>query len=169
MTIKNTLVVIDPTEPNDHLVQKAAASATGANSDLVVLSVMSPETYQSRQRAINDLHGHGYNFEYTHDTAVDASHNVATRIAIESLGNDATFRSVGVVGRVQDAVLETAEKYDCDHVVVTGHRRRFRDAFWGSKDLATRLEDTFPGHVSVYFDNAPPETSSESIPTVKPA
>lgn len=161
MTSKNTLVVVDPAEQNHHLVQKAAASATGADSNLVVLSVLSPEAYEARRRAIADIRG--FDYSYTHDQAVQSSRNVALRIANEALADsDVSFEPVGKVGRFRNAVLDAAETYDCDHVVVAGHRRRIRDVLLGVTDLPTWLERGFPGHVSVYFDNAPDEPSIES-------
>lgn len=173
MTTKNTLVVVDPAEQNHHLVQKAAASALGADSNLVVLSVMPPADYEARRRAIADIRALDY--EYTHDQAVQSSRNVARRISNEALaGSDVSFEPVGMVGRVRNAVLEAAETYDCDHVVVAGHRRRIRDLLPVVTDLPTWLERTFPGHVSVYFDNAPDEPSiaselDESIGPPRPA
>lgn len=173
MTTKNTLVVVDATEQNHHLVQKAAASATGADSELVVLSVLSPADYAARRRAIDDTRG--FDYRYTLEQAVQSSRNVALRIGNEALADsDTSFEAVGMVGRFRDAVLEAVETYDCDHIVVSGHRRRIRDRLSGVGALPTWLERSFPGHVSVYFDNAPDEPSiapeaDESIIPPKPA
>ena len=146
------LVVIDPTDTAGHLLQEAAAHARGTGSDLIVLSVMSTADYEARAEALNDLRQ--LNLYYTYDHAVDASYNVAERLALEALGDsDVEFTAIGYVGRPEDAVLAACDRYDCEHVFVAGHRRALRDVLRRIPDTAVSIERSFPGNVTVFYDH----------------
>ncbi|WP_435157935.1 universal stress protein [Haladaptatus sp. DFWS20] len=169
----NLLVVVDPTDTEGHPVQEAAAHAAGTGTGLVVLSVMTYDDYRARARAVNGIRQ--LNFEYTYDHAVEASRHVALRITDAVLADsDIPFEVIGFVGTPVEAVHTVAEEYDCDHVVVTGHRRSIWDIIRGVPDLATTIEKTFPGNVTVFFDHlrdeplAPPTIVGPNVPH-KPA
>lgn len=165
----NLLVIIDPSDTDGHLVREAAVHAAGTGAGLVVLSVMSEADYRARARAVNDIRQ--LNFEYTYDHAVEASRHVALRIATAVLTDtDVPFEAVGAIGKPEEAALKAAREYDCNHVLVAGHRRRIWDRIRGLPDLETAIERVFPGNVTVFFDHlhdaspAPPDLTNPSIP-----
>lgn len=149
---KPLLVVIDPVDTEGHLLHEAAAHARGTGSDLVVLSVMSNADYEARARAINGLRD--LDFRYTYDRAVESSRHVALRLAQEALDDTGVeFTAIGYVGAVEDAVLAASEVFDCESVLIGGHRRGLWDILRRAPDLSAGIERSFPGNVTVFYDH----------------
>lgn len=156
---KPLLVVIDPVDTEGHLLHEAAAYARGTGTDLVVLSVMSNADYDARARAINGIRD--LDFHYTYDRAVESSRHVALRLAQEALDDTGiAFTAIGYVGDVDDAVLAASEVFECENVLIGGHRRGRWDILRRAPDLSAVVERIFPGNVTVFYDHHVGEPSA---------
>lgn len=118
--MERALVLTEDSTAGRRLLEEAADLATGTNAELIVLDVVD-ETQYSGDLERKTQSGHSADVPSIDET-VESSRRRADRLAAEVL-DEGEYQPVGRVGKLPNAILEVAEKHDCDHVFVVGKRR----------------------------------------------
>jgi nucleotide-binding universal stress UspA family protein len=149
--MERALVVVDDTDKHRKLLREAGELAAGVGADLVLLTTLTEDEFAEDAATIETI----AEMEHTgfeEDAGVEAARNFARDTAEDVLdGIDVEFEAIGRVideNEHADAVLDTAENHDCDHVFITGQRRSpTGKAIFG--DAAQRVILNFDGLVTV--------------------
>lgn len=144
------LVVVDQTEAHRDLLREAAEHASGTDAEIVLLTLMSEERYESDIETLESI-GSVENVSYDSSAVLDAAANETSDTAREILPDDVGFKSIAKA--IDDderahAVLDTATNQDCDHIYVLGrHRSPTGKALFG--DVAQQIVLNFDGYVTL--------------------
>lgn len=123
--MKRVLVVAEPTESSVDLIEEAGELAAGVGASLVVFSPMTEDEYQDDATTFSTI-------ENVERTSIDKEPDriatwTAEQYAKESLaGTDLEYETLGTVvasGERADAILDVAERKNCDYVFLVGKRR----------------------------------------------
>ena len=141
-------LVVASHEGTEQLIREAGQLAAGVGAELVFLHVTTESEYEDRRREMESLSGMEGG-SYPIEQAETGAKRFASDIASQALaGMDVEYEVLGVVGDTVDRVLQTAEKYECDHVFVTGRKRSpSGKAVFG--DIAQRVILNFDGPVTI--------------------
>ena len=145
--MERALAVVEATEAAKDLVWEAGELARGVDAELVLVHVTDEEEYAERREAMEQIPDDAGT--YSVGKASEGARKFAEDIGKEVLADsDVGFEAIGRVGDKRDRVLETAERYDCDHVFLTGRKRSpTGKAIFG--DTAQRIILDFDGAVTV--------------------
>ena len=145
--MERALAVVEATEAAKDLVREAAELADGVGAELVLVHVTDEEAYAERREAMEKIPDH--TVAYSVGRASDGARDFAEDIGKEVLGDtDIKFEAIGRVGDKRDRILETADRYGCDHVFLTGRKRSpTGKAIFG--DTAQQIILDFDGAVTV--------------------
>lgn len=144
------LVVVDRTDAHRDLLREAAEHAIGAEADLVLLTLMSEEKYETDMETLASI-GSVENVSYDSRAVLDAAANGVSEMARELLPEEVEFESIATA--IDDderatTVIDTATDEACDHVYVLGRRRSpTGKALFG--DVAQQIVLNFNGHVTL--------------------
>lgn len=147
------LIITNGTELDADLLMEAEATARGSDAGLVVLSLMDPDEFEEdieRLEAIGDVeHTH-----YGEDTVLNAERDSLREDAEAILGGGIELDchvSVAPTGDHVETALDVAERFDCDHLFITGRKRSpTGKALFG--DVTQQLLLQFPGYVTVSLE-----------------
>ena len=147
------LVVIEKGEEGEKLLRKAGQLATGAHADVVLLSVLSEEEFESDLETVEAI-AKVENTAFGGEEVMDSAQQFAERLADEVLDDEVAWESVELVlgdGRRAARIIEVAEEHDCDHVFVLGKRRSpTGKAVFG--DVTQSILLNFDGYVTVAME-----------------
>ena len=145
--MERALAVVEATETAKALVWEAGELARGVDAELALVHVTDEEEYAERREAMEQIPDDAGT--YSVGQASDGARDFAEDIGKEVLGDmDVEFKAVGRVGDKRDRILETADRYDCDHVFLTGRKRSpTGKAIFG--DTAQQIILDFDGAVTV--------------------
>lgn len=145
--MERALVVVDPSDATKELLAEAGSLAEGVGAEIVLVHVTTEDEYADRVDALASVPD--VDVSYDVGRAREGARQFADDLGNEILDDlDVTYRSVGRLGDAVDEVLATAEKYDCDHLFVSGRRRSpTGKAIFG--DRAQALILNFDGPVTV--------------------
>lgn len=120
----NVLVAVAGDETTAHAMETAIRQAEDGGGQLVVVHVMAPGAYESRQDSVRALDANRRNgATFTLDQAQERARFVADGIAREAIGSrDVPFVTLGAVGNVAPVLLAAAAAYDCGTTVLTKQR-----------------------------------------------
>ena len=146
----NALVVVDRSEQHRGLLEEAAQYARGGDGNLVLLTLMTREEFESGSETLASI-GSVEDVSYDGDVVLSAAIEDVREFASETAANDVEFevlaRAVDDGGRAE-AVLEVAADRDVDHVFVLGrHRSPTGKALFG--DTAQKVALGFDGYVTL--------------------
>lgn len=129
------------------LIREAGELAEGVGAGLLLLHVMPEDEYDERMRSRRETGSGGGTF------SMDEAEREATHIAKEAGRStlkdlDVDYEAIGIVGRLEQDVIEVAERENCDHVFISGRRRSpSGKAIFG--DVTQRILLNFDGMVTV--------------------
>lgn len=118
------LAVIDHTDRSLHLLAEMADVAAGVDAQLFVLSLLSEEEFGEHEEVMAVIE-RSEGAAYSHGRG-EAAAKLGQQGIDEELGTIDFDEIVGAVadeGERADTILETAKKYDVDHVALVGRRR----------------------------------------------
>ena len=148
--MERALVVVDDTEQHRALLREAGQLAAGVGAKLLLYSPMTEEEFEQDLETVESI-AEVEGTSYGDRTVLDAARKVGRDLADEEFGGlDVDSEVVGDVidDDVANAVIETAEERDCDHVFVRGRRRSpTGKAVFG--DTAQAVILNFDGFVTV--------------------
>ncbi len=146
------LVVINDTQAHKRLLREAGQFTAGTDAELVLFSWMTPEQYEEGVNALETI-GNVEHTTYDESTALDMTTRFARELADEAFtefDGDINYEVEGVVtddDDISDAVLDAAERLECDHIFVVGRSRSpTGKAIFG--DIAQRIILNFDGLVT---------------------
>lgn len=147
------LVITNGTELDAALLTEAEATARGSDAGLVVLSLMDPDEFEEdieRLEAIGEVeHTH-----YGEDTVLNAERDSLREEAEGIVGDGVDVDchvSVAPTGDHVETALDVSERFDCDHLFLTGQKRTpTGKALFG--DVTQQLLLQFPGYVTVSLE-----------------
>ena len=123
--MERALTVVDSTDASAEFVREAGELAAGVGASLVVFSPITADEYEDDAAVLSTI-------EDVERTSIDKDPDriaarSAERYADEHLsGIDVEYEALGTVvedGDRADAILEAAEREDCDYVFLVGKRR----------------------------------------------
>lgn len=147
----HALVVVEPTESFEELVTEAAAYARGSGAKLVVLSFVTPETFETEAETLETI-GDVENVSYGENTILKG-HRSSLQQFVEPLIGDSEVEyechvAVADSDERADEIMDVADTSGCDHVFLHGRRRSpTGKALFG--DMTQRLLLNFDGFVTV--------------------
>jgi nucleotide-binding universal stress UspA family protein len=132
------------------LIREAATLADGVDAPLYLVHVMPESEYEDRMASRLETGSGGGTFSI--DEAEREANFIAKEAGQEALeGLDVDYETIGVVGHVEEDVLEIAEREGVDHVFVAGRKRSpSGKAIFG--DVAQRIILNFDGMVTIAMD-----------------
>jgi nucleotide-binding universal stress UspA family protein len=132
------------------LIREAATLADGVGAPLYLVHVMPESEYEDRMASRLETGSGGGTFSI--DEAEREANFIAKEAGQEALeGLDVDYETIGVVGHVEEDVLEIAEREGVDHVFVAGRKRSpSGKAIFG--DVAQRIILNFDGMVTIAMD-----------------
>lgn len=152
----NALVVIDDTDTHRALLAEAGRLAHDTGAKLTVLAWITPDQIDETAdnlEAIEQVEGTSYNEPEPTATATQFARQFAEDV-FESFDESIEFTADGIVSKENeraDAIIDTAERLDCDHVFIVGRRRSpTGKALFG--DVAQRVLLNFDGTVTLKMD-----------------
>jgi nucleotide-binding universal stress UspA family protein len=139
------LVVADDSDAARELAKHAIELAESFGAELVFGRFVDQDDYQSRLQEAASL---GRNIESV-EAAEEHAEEIAEEFAAEAVGDrDVSYRSVGVVDLMPNAIAEFAHEADCDQVFIAGKQRSpTGKAIFG--DRAQHVILNFDGFVTV--------------------
>lgn len=145
------LVVIDDpdTEPNHQLLREAAEHASGANTDLVLLTLLDEEKVEHDVETLSSI-GSVEDVNYDAETILTGARDDLEGMAQSVLeGFDVEIDTEAAVGDGEvETILDLADRRGCDHVFLLGRRRSpAGKAVFG--DRAQQVILNFDGYVTV--------------------
>lgn len=108
------LAAVDGEQEEDAVITVAADLASAYGDELVVLSVMSDEEFDSRWRERE---------EFNAETATEAAAARARTVLAGTLGGDAVATIRGRIGDPAEGIVAEADDVDARYVVVGGRQR----------------------------------------------
>lgn len=108
------LAAVDGEHESDGVITVAADLASAYDDELVVLSVMSDEAFETRWRDRED---------YTVEIASEAATARARTVLEGTLGDDAVATLRGRIGEPAEEIVAEADDVDARYVVVGGRKR----------------------------------------------
>lgn len=148
--MKRALIAIEETDRDRELLERARAFAFGERIDLVVVALTTPDEYEEVEEALDAI-GRVEHTRYDEDDVLEGLSGDVDDLAIDVLGSSIDYELQTVVAEVGDqatALLEIADRTDCDHVFVPGTRR----SPTGKAVFGDRTQDVilnFDGYVTV--------------------
>jgi nucleotide-binding universal stress UspA family protein len=124
--MQRALAVVDDTDAHRKLLKRAGELAAGTGAELILLSILTESEFRDGMDTVETIASVEHT-GYDGSEIVSAAEQSAIDLATEAFGDlDVEYTSKGVVveeDEQSDAILQTAEEQDCDHVFVTGRRR----------------------------------------------
>ncbi|SER40234.1 universal stress protein [Natrinema salaciae] len=145
------LVVIDDTDIHGELLAEAAEFARNGNAELVVLAWTTPDTAEESVEALEWVEQmEGTTFDETDPAAM--TRQFAREFSENVIGDVDVDTEIEAIiteeGERDDAILAAADRLNCDHVFLVGHKRSpTGKAIFG--DVAQRVLLNFDGPVTV--------------------
>ncbi|WP_458187688.1 universal stress protein [Haladaptatus sp. NG-WS-4] len=145
--MERALAVVEASESAKSLVREAGELAAGVGADLVLLHVTTNDEYADTRDSLEQISS--LETSYTAGQALEGARNFAADIGREVLeGVDVEYEAVGRIGDERDEILDTARKYDCDHIFLAGRKRSpTGKALFGDRTQSVILD--FEGAVTV--------------------
>lgn len=141
---------------DDHdrdLLERARTFAVGADTDLVVVALATPEEYGEVERTLDAI-GRAEHTNYGEGDVIEGVSADVDDVAADVLGTTVDYDRRTVVADPDDqatALVDIAERTDCDHVFLPGVRRSpARKALFGDRAQQVILE--FTGYVTVSME-----------------
>lgn len=149
------LIVLEPTETGRRLLQEAGELAAGVDARLDVLSLVTPEEYESDIGVLETIAAEestSFDDRSAETYATETGEQLAGE-TLDGLGVDYTVEGREIDGDEKGRlVVETAERNGCDHVFVTGARRSpTGKAIFG--DFAQAVILNFDGCTTILTDD----------------
>ncbi|WP_426963844.1 universal stress protein [Haloparvum alkalitolerans] len=143
----HALAVVGPTEESKELVREAGELAAGVDAKLTLLYGTTEEEYNDQRVELEEISN--YEASYSVTQAMQGAKNYAADVGREVLDDlDVEWEAHGAIGDMGETVLTEADRYDCDHVFVTGQKRSpTGKAIFG--DETQRIVLDFDGPVTV--------------------
>ena len=146
----HALVVVEPTEAFEELVTEAAAYARGSGADLLVLSFISPESFEEDAETLGAI-GHVENVSYGESTILQGHRSSLQEFVEPLIGDGVDYEchiAVADPDDRADEIIDAADSAGSDHVFVHGRRRSpTGKALFG--DTTQRLLLNYDGLVTV--------------------
>ena len=146
----SVLVVVEKGEAGEELLRKASQTAKGANTDLILLSLLSEDEFEADLKTIESI----AKVEHTSsggDKVLDAAKQFSEQQARKAVHEAVEWQSVELLlndGDRATQIIEVAEEHDCNHVFVLGKRRSpTGKAMFGDATQSILLN--FDGYVTV--------------------
>jgi nucleotide-binding universal stress UspA family protein len=148
--MERALAVVEAKEATKDLVAEAGKLATGVDAELLLLHVTTEDEFQERRSTLENVAG--LDSEYNVDNARSGAERFARKVGIEVLEDDSEFTAMGRIGDPQEAILNTANQEDVDHIFIHGKQRSpTGKAVFG--DTAQAIILNFDGPVTVTTGN----------------
>jgi len=149
--MERALVVVDDTEASKELLRKAGDIAEGVGAKLYLLSTLDPDEFDETRETLDAI-GQVENTSYTDSDALQTVHASLEDTVKEVFdGPGFEYETVGAVASESDrasTVIDAAEKYDCEHIFLTGRKRSpTGKALFGDTVQSVLLD--FDGEVTV--------------------
>ncbi|WP_254271611.1 universal stress protein [Haloarcula marina] len=120
-----TLTVIEDTDRDRALLQKARTVALGEGNDIVVVALATPDEYEDVASTLDEI-GRVEHTSYDEDDILEGLSGDVQDLASDVLGEAVEYVLRTVVeekGAQADAVIEIATETGSDHVFIPGSRR----------------------------------------------
>ena len=147
--MERILVVVDDRDRGAALLAEIDAVAAGSDVPVVVLSLVTPEEYDSDIETLEQV-GEVERTSYERSPA-EFARTAITSIVTEALDDAIEYTIVGEVVETSDQadrILSLARDYGCDHIYLTGKRRSpTGKALFG--DRAQQVILNFDGYVTL--------------------
>lgn len=141
------LVVVEDPDRDRPLVSRASQFACGADTDIIVVALATPEEYEEIAATLDAI-GRSEHTSYDEDAVLEGITGDVDDLAREVLDVDYDVRmEIAPKGEQAETLIDLAAETDCDHVFVPGNRRSpAGKAVFG--DRTQRLLLNFPGFVT---------------------
>lgn len=119
------LIVIEDTDRDRALLEKARTVALGEATDIVVVALATPDEYEDVAATLDEI-GRIEHTSYDEDDILDGVSGDAQDLASEVLGGAIEYNLHTLVKEKDaqaDTVVELARETDCEHIFLPGHRR----------------------------------------------
>ncbi|WP_435365719.1 universal stress protein [Haloarchaeobius sp. DYHT-AS-18] len=142
------LVLIEESDDHRRLLSEAVEHAVGAGADLVLLTTMTEKQFEDDAETLESI-GRSENTNYDSNTVLDGAVADIEAFAGDHIPDDVESTVVArMTDRPAKALLDVADKRDCDHVFVLGERRSpTGKALFG--DVAQQVALNFDGYVTL--------------------
>lgn len=144
------LVVIERGDAGEKLLRKASQSAKGADTDLVLLSLLSEGEFEADLETVESI-AEVENTTLGGSEVMDAAGQFAEQQARKVVDDDVEWQRVEHVlddGNRAARTIAVAEEHDCDHLFLLGKRRSpTGKAMFGDATQSILLN--FDGYVTV--------------------
>lgn len=148
------LVVVDDTDQHRSLLETAGKLASGAGSELVLLSMKATEDVAADREAIAQVNPDRLG-SYGTDTAEQELRHTAHMVARDALADSEV--NYEMAPKIVDskteatAILDAADEHGCDHIFMVGRKRSpTGKALFG--DIAQSVMLAFDGQVTVELE-----------------
>lgn len=122
--MERPLVILNGADRERDIVNRALTLANATGSPVEFLAVFSPDEVEEQQETLESI-GDVEGTTYESDTARGSAQQSINR-ALEATGVSVEYElSVVIEGQTDhaDAIIDTCEQRDCDHVFIAGRKR----------------------------------------------
>lgn len=149
--MERALVVVDDTEASVEMLRKAGEIAEGVGAKLYLFSTLDPEEFDEARDALDTI-GEVENTSYSDSDILQTVHTALHDTIEEVFGEpDFEYETVGAVASEGDRaskVIDAAEKFECEHIFLSGRKRSpTGKALFGDMVQSVLLD--FDGEVTV--------------------
>lgn len=147
------LITVERADRDRELLERARALAVGAETDLLVVALATPDAYETIEETLGAI-GRAEHTNYTADDVLDGVSADVEDVANDVLEPDVKYELRTIIAEKDEqaeALLGVANRTDCDHIFLSGYRRSpTKKAIFG--DRAQRVILDFDGYVTVGMD-----------------
>ncbi|WP_135305472.1 universal stress protein [Haloarcula amylovorans] len=148
-----TLIVIENTDRDRALLEKARTVALGEETDIVVVALATPNEYEDVASTLDEI-GRIEHTSYDEDDVLDGVSGDTQDLASDVLGGTIEYDLRTLVeekGSQASTIVEMAHEMDCNHIFLPGYRRSpTGKAVFGDRTQEVLLN--FDGYVTVSMD-----------------
>lgn len=125
--MERALVVVDDTEESRELLRKAGEIATGVGAELYLFSSLDPEAFDEEVATLDAI-GEVEHTSYSDEDALQSVHADIEDTVDDVFDGEPGFayETIGVVtqpNKRASMITDAAEKYDCEHIFLSGRKR----------------------------------------------
>lgn len=145
------LVVVEDTDRDRDLLERARSFAVGENTDVVVLALVTSDEYEEVAETLDTI-GEVEHTTYDESAVREGLAADAADLAEDVLGDEVAYEvRLAVSDDQAEQIIAAAEDGDCDHVFLPGRRRSpTGKAVFGDRTQRVILD--FGGYVTVAMD-----------------
>jgi nucleotide-binding universal stress UspA family protein len=135
------LVVLEPDEQVEELINCAMTFTAGTGGELVLLHVSEESSDVGDRDQMQAIIGRDSSYR----PGLDGAEEFAADIGEQYIGNAVPFHSTAGLGEPAGRVTATVKEFDCDHIFILGRKRSpTGKAIFGDKTQSILLESDVP-------------------------